>query len=67
MVLVDANVLLDIATQDAVWFAWSSARLAEVHGNEVAAINPVIYTELIPAYGTTDELDRILVPPERFK
>ena len=28
MVLVDTNVLLDIATRDAVWFAWSCARLA---------------------------------------
>ena len=66
MVLVDANVLLDIATRDPVWFDWSSATIAEVNKREETAINPVIYAELIPAYATTDELDRFLVPPERF-
>ena len=30
MVLVDTNVLLDIATQDAVWFEWSSGQLASL-------------------------------------
>ena len=67
MVLVDANVLLDIATRDPIWCGWSSARLAEVYEHEETAINPVIYTELIPAYAATDELDTILVPPNRFK
>jgi predicted nucleic acid-binding protein len=66
MVLVDANVLLDIATRDPVWFTWSSARLLEVQAREVAAINPIIYTELIPVYSTVEELDRVLVPPDRF-
>ena len=66
MVLVDANVLLDIATRDPLWCGWSSARLAEVNEHEETAINPVIYAELIPAYTTTDDLDAILVPPDRF-
>jgi predicted nucleic acid-binding protein len=66
MVLVDANVLLDIATRDAVWFSWSAARLAEAAALGGAAINPVIYTELIPAYSTTQELDEVLVPVQRF-
>ena len=30
MVLVDTNVLLDVATRDPRWFAWSSAQLAPV-------------------------------------
>lgn len=66
MVLVDTSVLLDIATRDAVWFPWSSARLAEVLKRGEAAINPVIYTELSPAYPTTEELDAVLVPPQKF-
>jgi predicted nucleic acid-binding protein len=67
MVLVDTNVLLDIATRDAVWFEWSSVRLAEVQQENECAINPVIYAELIPAYVTTYDLDSILVPPEHFR
>ncbi|MEO8613685.1 MAG: type II toxin-antitoxin system VapC family toxin [Luteolibacter sp.] len=67
MVLVDTNVLLDIATQDAVWFAWSSAQLAPLVNAREAAINPVIYAELAPLYGNERELDLNLVPPSDFR
>ena len=43
MVLVDTNVLLDMATRDPHWFAWSSAKLAPLINKRTAAINPVIY------------------------
>jgi hypothetical protein len=45
MFLVDTNVLLDIATRDPQWFAWSSTRLAPLVNSRQAAINPVIYAE----------------------
>lgn len=63
MVLVDTNVLLDIATQDAVWFEWSSGQLASLINTREAAINPVIYAELAPLYRNARELDLNLVPP----
>ncbi len=44
MVLVDTNILMDVATCDPVWFAWSSSRLAKLVNARKAAINPVIYT-----------------------
>lgn len=67
MVLVDTNVLLDIATREAVWFAWSCARLAPLVNAREAAINPVIYTELAPLYQSERDLDLNLVPATDFK
>ena len=67
MVLVDTNVLFDIATRDAVWFDWSSAQLAPLIDFREAAINPVIYAELAPLYRSERELDLNLVPPSDFR
>jgi hypothetical protein len=67
MVLVDTNVLIDVATRDPTWFAWSSGQLSNLINEREAAINPVIYTELIPLYGTTRELDLNLIPPSDFR
>jgi len=67
MVLVDTNVLLDIATRDPKWFAWSSTRLAPLVNARLAAINPVIYAELAPCYRDERDLDLNLVPPTDFK
>lgn len=67
MVLVDTNVLLDVATRDAKWFAWSSRKLATVINAREAAINPVIYAELAPSYRDGRDLDLNLVPPRDFK
>lgn len=67
MVLVDTNVLLDIATRDAVWFDWSSGQLASLINSRKAAINPVIYAELAPLYQNERDLDLNLVPPADFR
>lgn len=67
MVLVDTNVLLDVATRDAEWFSWSSRKLATVINARKAAINPVIYAELAPSYRDERDLDLNLVPPRDFK
>ena len=55
MVLVDANVLLDVLTDDPVWAAWSQAELARA-ASEGLAINPIIYAELAPAFRSEPEL-----------
>jgi predicted nucleic acid-binding protein len=67
MVLVDTNVLLDVATRDPEWFEWSSGQLARQINARRAAINPVIYTELAPLYASPRELDLNLVPPSNFR
>lgn len=64
VVLVDANVILDVRTEDRVWCAWSAAALADVAGRHVLAINPVIYAEVSVDAATIEELDEQL--PERL-
>lgn len=57
MVLVDANVLLDIFTADPVWLGWSRDALARALLTEDAAINPIIYSEVSLAFRRPEELD----------
>ena len=44
--LVDSNVLLDIATNDAAWFDWSSQALESAANESPLAINAIIYAEV---------------------
>lgn len=67
MVLVDTNVLLDVATQDPQWFTWSVEQLAPLIDAREAAINPVIYAELAPLYRDARHLDTNLMPPTDFR
>jgi predicted nucleic acid-binding protein len=55
MVLVDANVLLDVLTADPTWQEWSQSMLAR-HEADGLAINPIIYAELAPAFRAEEEL-----------
>jgi predicted nucleic acid-binding protein len=59
MVLVDANVLLDIITSDAKWFMWSARQMERVVGQGLA-INPIIYAETAGGFHKRDELDAAL-------
>lgn len=65
-VLVDSNVILDVATEDPGWFDWSSSRLAELAENHLLVINPVVYSEVSVGYETIEDLDRVL-PLDRFR
>ena len=49
-VLVDANVLLDILTDDPRWLSWSSAELRKAKAGGAVAVNPIICAELAPAF-----------------
>ena len=49
-VLIDANVLLDIMTQDARWLAWSAAAVERAADHYRLVINPVIYAEVSIRY-----------------
>jgi predicted nucleic acid-binding protein len=60
--LIDANVLLDIATADANWVEWSQAQVRAAASRGPVYVNPIIYAELAPAFATKDELDRWLDP-----
>lgn len=58
--LVDTNVLLDIATENADWFEWSAARMEYAADHGGLAINPIIYAELSVQYEAIEELEQAL-------
>ncbi len=64
-VLVDANVLLDVLTNDAHWYAWSAGQLDACAGQGELAINPVIYAEVSVGFERIEQLDEAL-PPDVF-
>jgi predicted nucleic acid-binding protein len=62
MNLFDTNVLLDIATADPTWLAWSEMQFRTAAARGPILINPIIYAELVPAFASAAELDRWLDP-----
>jgi predicted nucleic acid-binding protein len=65
-VLVDSNVILDVATEDATWLEWSADALARCGETSVLVINPLIYAEVSAGFDRIEELDDAL-PPEYFR
>lgn len=59
-VLIDSNVLLDVATGDPNWGEWSTRALAEAVEYAVLIINPIVYAEVSVGYSTIDALDAAL-------
>src|SRR6266849_5748680 len=60
--LLDANLLLDIATADPAWLAWSEGQFRVALAQGPILINPIIYAELAPAFATQTDLERWLDP-----
>jgi predicted nucleic acid-binding protein len=56
-VLIDANVLLDVMTEDARWFGWSAEAVARAADRRRLVINPIIYAEVSIRYSRIEELD----------
>src|SRR5437764_5732814 len=61
-ILFDTNVLLDIATADPTWLAWSERQFRSAAAQGPILINPIIYAELAPAFATQSDLDQWLDP-----
>jgi predicted nucleic acid-binding protein len=59
-VLIDANVLLDIMTEDAQWLTWSSGAMARAAERHRLVINPIIYAEVSTRYSRIENLDAAL-------
>ena len=64
-VLVDANVLLDVLTDDPQWYAWSAARLDACATDARLCINPIVYAEVSVGFERIEDLDAAL-PPDAF-
>ena len=59
-VLIDANVLLDVMTEDARWLAWSAEAIARAADRYRLVINPIIFAEISIRYSRIEELDAAL-------
>jgi predicted nucleic acid-binding protein len=59
-VLVDSNVLLDVATSDPHWSDWSARALAESAEHAPLIINPILYAEVSIGYTTIEALEAAL-------
>ena len=59
-VLIDANVLLDVFTEDERWLAWSVEALERAADRYRLVINPVIYSEVSIRFSRIEALDAAL-------
>lgn len=64
-ILVDANVLLDVLTDDPNWYAWSAGQLDSCASQAELCINPIVYAEVSVGFERIEELDAAL-PPDAF-
>ena len=62
MILVDANILIDLFTNDTEWSDWSEAQLIEQSRNGPLGINPIIYAEASIAYISESAYESALAP-----
>jgi len=58
-ILVDTNVILDIAHDDATWADWSERQL-ELQRPQGLVINPMIFSELCAGAESVQEVDELL-------
>lgn len=58
--LVDANIILDIVTEDPKWFDWSSSTLSQCAEEGKLWINPIIYAEVSVGFSSIEELEDVL-------
>lgn len=60
MTLIDTNVLIDVATDDATWADWSQRQLENASERGPLLINEIIYAELSVGFDQIEELDAFL-------
>lgn len=59
-VLVDSNILLDVATNDPTWGDWSTSTLARIANESILVINPLIYAETSIGFASVEALEEAL-------
>ena len=59
-VLVDSNVLLDVATNDPAWGEWSADALARTADEAILVINPLVYAEVSIGFDAIEDLEAAL-------
>ena len=64
--LVDTNVLLDVLTEDPIWFAWSSLALSAAAESGPLWINPIVYAEVSVRFSRIEDLETAL-PADEYR
>jgi len=64
-ILVDSNIILDVATEDRRWGEWSSQALARAAEQGILVINPIVFAEVSVGFHRIEDLEKAL-PPEVF-
>lgn len=64
--LVDANVLLDVLTEDPTWLSWSMEALADAAESGPLWIDPIIYSEVSVRFSRIEDIEEAL-PPEDYR
>ena len=65
-VLVDSNVILDVAYEDPQWRTWSERAIEQAADQAVLVINPIIYAEVSIGYAHVEDVEAVL-PVDRFR
>jgi predicted nucleic acid-binding protein len=65
-VLVDSNVILDIAYEDPQWRGWSEAAIEQAAEDALLIINPIIYAEVSIGYAQVEHVEAVM-PADRFR
>jgi predicted nucleic acid-binding protein len=58
--LVDTNVIIDVLSRDARWYAWSAETIVACADLGPLAINPIIFAELSVGFQRIEDLDGAL-------
>lgn len=64
-VLVDSNVILDVATEDSRWATWSSRELARAADRHLLVVNPLVYAEVSVGFDSIEAVEAAM-PHELF-
>ena len=62
MILVDTNVLIDVAVDDPKWGDWSAEQLERAKESEAVALNAIVYAELSVHFENAEQLESVLAP-----
>ena len=65
--LVDANVLLDVLTEDPAWLDWSLDAIANAAERGPLLINPMIYAEVSVRFSRVEDLENALPPQDYWR
>lgn len=59
-VSIDSNALLDLMTEDPLWFPWTAAEVVRAANRSRIVINAVVYGEVSVRYARIEDLEEAL-------